>query len=285
MEISNPLRILLLTPPETPILPFITSLLPTPPSTPLLSLPSHLPLSTPYYTASIPLWHDTIPSPSAWLDEWLRTPETPFVVRAVGAWLVVLTKPSTAADLAAVRTLLSAIHAVIRHASPSSSSSADTSYASYGAEDPLMLVVGLPQSKSPSLDIELMGMARVKEVLEANEWEGGDEDGGMLEDLGLGDEEEDRDGEEGFREVAGEVEREMFGMRMAVHGTDEDEDDGGGEERAEELDNDDGGDIEVEELQRMMLRVQAIKDKGAGMQESERKRFAAKAIADIMKSK
>ena len=104
-----------------------------------------------------------------------------------------------------------------------------------------------------------MGMARVKEVLEANEWEGGDEDGGMLEDLGLGDEEEDRDGEEGFREVAGEVEREMFGMRMAVHGTDEDEDDGGGEERAEELDNDDGGDIEVEELQRMMLRVQAIK--------------------------
>ncbi|KAL8729532.1 MAG: hypothetical protein Q9181_004977 [Wetmoreana brouardii] len=49
-------------------------------------------------------------------------------------------------------------------------------------------------------------------------------------------------------------------------------------------DKDVAEDLQVEELEGLMLRMQAIKEKGAGMPEEERKRFAAKAVKEIMKS-
>lgn len=64
------------------------------------------------------------------------------------------------------------------------------------------------------------------------------------------------------------MEREMLGLKMAVHG------DEGSEE---------GGDEGVEELEIMMLRMQAIKDAGADMPEAERRRFTANAVKGVMK--
>lgn len=47
---------------------------------------------------------------------------------------------------------------------------------------------------------------------------------------------------------------------------------------------DDGEDDHVQELESMMLKLQAIKDMGADLPEAERRKFAAKAIRDVMKN-
>ena len=109
-----------------------------------------------------------------------------------------------------------------------------------------------------------MGISRLKEALEAHEWEGDSADD-VPEELDLGS-------EDGFGAEAAQMEREMMGLKTAVNDGGEIEDDG------------DGGDDDVEELENMMLKVQAIKDMGADMPEAERKRFAAKAVRDVMKT-
>ena len=79
----------------------------------------------------------------------------------------------------------------------------------------------------------------------------------ISDDLGL---------EDGFEAEAAELEREMTGLKMAVNGCDE------------------GAEEDVEELENMMLKIQAIKELGTDMAESERRIFAAKAVKDIMKA-
>ncbi|KAI1954056.1 hypothetical protein LOZ57_000401 [Ophidiomyces ophidiicola] len=116
---------------------------------------------------------------------------------------------------------------------------------------------------------ELEGMPRIREVLEANEWamassheDATDLSSSMLEDI--------EEGGLGFE--VGELEREMLGLRMAIER--------GGDDGAEDDFEED--DLQVEQLEALMQRVQAIRDMGAELPESERKKFAAKAIRDIM---
>ena len=114
--------------------------------------------------------------------------------------------------------------------------------------------------------VEKTGISRLLEALEANEWDSGDGevDGDLTEDaLGL---------EDGFGAEAAQMAREMMGLKMAVH-----EEEGLGAAEG------DGGDEEVQELENMILKMQAIKDMGADIPEAERKKFAAKAVRDVMK--
>lgn len=211
------------------------------------------------------------------------------MVQAVGAWAVCFTKARDKADLDVIRNLLTTIHEVVsKHTS-----------SSYITSEPLLLAVGMQQTISPSLEVtneerenlcmecgswewidgeldgkgesnaegkkerndfgEKVGIERLKEALEACEWEGADVDT-VSDDLGL---------EDGFGDEAAQVEREFMGLNMAVNGgegADEGEDEG------------------VEELESMMLKMQAIKDMGADMPEAERRKFAAKAVRDVMKA-
>ena len=119
--------------------------------------------------------------------------------------------------------------------------------------------------------VEKVGIARLKEALEAHEWDagGGDVDVDELEEeLGL---------EDGFGAEAAEVEREMVGLKMAVRRE-------GGKEEVGEEEEEEGADEGVEELENMMLKMQAIKDMGADMPEVERRKFAARAVRDVMKT-
>ena len=109
-----------------------------------------------------------------------------------------------------------------------------------------------------------MGIARLKEALEAHEWEDYDGDN-LSDDLGFGS-------EDGFGAEAEQMEREMVGLNMAIRGGD------GSEENAE------GAEDGVEGLEDMMLKMQAIKDMGADMPDLERRRFAAKAVRDLMRN-
>jgi len=97
---------------------------------------------------------------------------------------------------------------------------------------------------------EPVGIARIKEALEANDWGGGDGDDFQPESLGFGSDEEDNDGV-GFSAEAAEIQREMFGMRKAIYSQSSSQD-------AEEVDGEDE-ELKVEELERLMVKVQVIK--------------------------
>lgn len=118
--------------------------------------------------------------------------------------------------------------------------------------------------------LEKVGIARLKEALEAHEWDAG---GGDV-DVDVDELEEELGLEDGFGAEAAEVEREMVGLKMAVRRV--------GEEDGEE--EEEGADEGVEELENMMLKMQAIKDMGANMPEGERRKFAARAVRDVMKT-
>ena len=222
------------------------------------------------------------------------------MVHAIGAWVVCFRKPRIQDDLNALRTLLSTISSVIEHHNSSS----------YLTTEPVLLAVGMQQTTTPSLEIpteeweelcrecgswewidgtvdgpklkqkekdrnefgEKVGIARLQEALEANEWDAGRGDE-LSDDLGLDD------GDLGFGEETAQMQTEMWGMQSAVREEGREEE---GEEMGDEGDED-VGDKEVQELEAMMLKMQAVRDMGADISEAERRRFAAKAVKDVLK--
>ena len=174
---------------------------------------------------------------------------------ALGAWIYCFRKPVTTQDVDTVKEALKAIADVIEKA---------CGYAG----DTVCLAVAMPQSTTPYLELEKeeweetclehgfeyvdseakgknefgeeMGIMRVEEALKANEWEGGDGEGFDFEgedDFGDFDDGGGLDAEE--REMGAE----LFGMKSAVHGFDDEE----------------GEETQVEELEDLMRRMVAIK--------------------------
>lgn len=104
---------------------------------------------------------------------------------------------------------------------------------------------------------EYQGMRRIREILETHDWAAQDEDadpGGFDEDgleehlLGLDS------GENGFDLEVNELEREMLGLRMAIeHGGD------GVDDQDEYDDEQDDDALQVESLEALMMRMQAIR--------------------------
>ncbi|PYH80875.1 hypothetical protein BO82DRAFT_355100 [Aspergillus uvarum CBS 121591] len=103
----------------------------------------------------------------------------------------------------------------------------------------------------------------------------GNDDDDDLERRLLGLDDEDADGTEaGFNFEVNELEREMVGLRMAIERGSDDyfvEEDEADEE------------LRVDAVEALLLRMRAIKDMSDGLPKTERKRFAAKAVRDIMK--
>ncbi|KAI9816823.1 MAG: hypothetical protein M1827_001468 [Pycnora praestabilis] len=131
---------------------------------------------------------------------------------------------------------------------------------------------------------EPVGVARIKEALEANDWaaDNNDDYGNVL--LGL-DSSDDEGSNGGFGAEAAEVEREVFGMRSAIHSNGEGDEGQESDKDRGDTDFDEGDEeLQVEQLEAMMLRVQAVKDMSAAMPKAARKKFAAKAVDDMMKT-
>lgn len=90
--IPHPRRLLTLSAPHTPLLPFLHHLTRSSPPSPdpstgsLAGLTHEWLLRTPYYTAQIPIWIDEIADPAAWKQDFLR-PEAREVVEVVGGWV------------------------------------------------------------------------------------------------------------------------------------------------------------------------------------------------------
>jgi len=233
-------------------------------------------LKTSYYTAELSFWIDEISDISRWKEEFLK-PEAAEVVAAVGAWIFCFRRPVTTTDISAITETLAAVQEVVQE--------------HVGYEwDGVCIAVAMSQSKTPWLEKsfeewedlcrekgfeyvdsetkgrnefgERVGVERVKEVMEANAWDSGgsDEIKGLEEELGFGgddfgdwDEEAERKLEFGDTFAAEEAEmgREFVGLKMAV-AAEEQDDDGDGV-------GGDSGEDEVEELERIMGKMMAIK--------------------------
>lgn len=104
--------------------------------------------------------------------------------------------------------------------------------------------------------LELLGVARLKEALEANDWDGADdaEGGADLDDFEAGDEAGGDEGSIGFGIDPAEMEEEMAGMKQAIYG-------GGAAGADDEIEDEETGDREIQQLQAMMLKMQAVKGK------------------------
>jgi hypothetical protein len=334
MEIQHPRRILALGAPDSGVLTLLkgkSSSIPSP-STPTFSYLNAKPsldltgsapapqtsttaglshtytLTTKYYTATLPIWIDEIPSVSEWHSEFIK-PEAGEVIAVLGAWIYCFRRPVKKEDLEGVKEALKAISEVIEKASYSGT---------YGGGEAVCLAVAMPQSITPYLDIkkeewedmcqgygfeyidfeekvkggkeknefgEEVGIKRVEEALAANDWEGGEGD-----NMDSGEWEDEVEGE-GLHAEEKEMGVEIFDLKAAIYGL------SGGENETEDGDQK----KQVEELESMMRKMMAIKgmfflwffgcsvgadyftETSEGMPEAERKRFAAKAVNDLMK--
>jgi len=93
-----------------------------------------------------------------------------------------------------------------------------------------------------------MGIERLREALETNDWESNELSEGIAPE-NLDEEDEGGEGSIGFSKEAAEMEMEMFGMKQAIYGGSNDE----------EIGEDEGQDEDVEQLQAMMLKMQAVR--------------------------
>lgn len=194
-----------------------------------------------------------------WRTEFVK-PEAREVVNILGAWIYCFRKPVTHSDLDTIKATMKAIADVIERA---------CGYAG----DQVCLAIAMPQSTTPYLDMsveewddivmehgfeyidfeksgnskndygEKVGVQRAREALEACDWE-------STEGLDFGDEEE-QEPFGGFAAEEAEMNMELFDMKGALHGHDNDGEAGGPSDLDEAK--------EVEELEVMMRKMIAIK--------------------------
>ncbi|OMP83194.1 hypothetical protein BK809_0004575 [Diplodia seriata] len=337
MEISNPRRMLVVGAPDSGVLEFLTDLTTTAPPPPrptptdddaeaeaantttttTAGLTHAWTLTTPYYTATIPIWIDEIAALDAWRADFCG-PEAREVVAAVGAWVYVFRKPSPSSPLSldknaedereqvlrtmdgirkvvesgaglgwdgvclavAVRGraagLVGTSEAVVEGQAAAAAAGGDGGWGVEEWEDAARergFEYVDAEAKGRNEFGEMQGMARVREALEANEWEGDDGAGlSDFEDLEGGEEGSgDEDWSKTFAAEEAEMGMELLGLKTELNGGGDDAD---GEDQA----------AQVDELERMMSKLSGIKDLAAGMPEEQRKKFAAKAVNDLMKS-
>lgn len=101
-------------------------------------------------------------------------------------------------------------------------------------------------------------MRRIRQIIETHDWASDDQSTDVDADLGFDDHLEEQllgldKSSSGFNLEVNELEREMFGLRMAIER--------GGDDGEDEFGDfgDDDGDIKVESMEALMLRMQAIK--------------------------
>lgn len=247
----------------------LTTTAPTPTDTTSLAGLSHTwTLSTPYYTTTLPIWIDEIAHAPSWIAEFLK-PEAAEVVRAVGAWVYVFAKHEgkkeevletmkgiqdvveKGAGLAwdgvclavGVRNkgLVGTSERVVEEGAGEGGWGGFEEWEDAARERGFEYVDA--EMKGRNEFGEQTGMVRVKEALEANEWEGGD-DGGDLDGFGEG-ESDDEDWSKTFAAEEAEMGMEIMGLKTELNG-------------GEGADDEDQA-AQVEELERMMSKLSGIR--------------------------
>jgi alpha- and gamma-adaptin-binding protein p34 len=155
----------------------------------------------------------------------------------------------------------------------------------------------IPLSQYLHIITEKVGIPRVLEALEANDWSQGsldaDSDFGDFEDShtdkmknklpsSVDEDAIQRDDTEGDGDLDPEsldfgFDRADFkGLKKAIWTA-------GGEDGHEQDEEDDLGDDDVQKLERMMLKLQAVRDMSGGLPDEQRKKMAKQAVGEAMK--
>ncbi|KAK4546421.1 hypothetical protein LTR36_002098 [Oleoguttula mirabilis] len=250
-------------------------------------------VKTAYYSAKVPIWVDEIPETEAWKTEFLK-PEAQEVVEAVGAWIYCFTKPRDGTVSEEMEEVMKAIQNIAEE------------HAGYGAET-VMLAVAMPNRQQAETEAsgaspeewddvcmqygfeyidysaqgkndfgEKVGFERLKEALEATAWAAtaDDEDDLTFDELEFDDEDEVG----GFGREEAEMTAELFGMKAALYEDDDDEHETDDAVPPREQAT------QVDDLERMMGKLLAVKERSADLPEAQRKRMAAQAVRDLMNS-
>ncbi|KAK0619752.1 hypothetical protein B0T14DRAFT_537419 [Immersiella caudata] len=333
MEISNPRRILAVSLAESTehlsrVIKDLSGAHPQPSnpqeSSSLAGITHQLPLSTQYYTASVPIWLDVVSSPSEWASSFLA-PEAKEVLDVLGGVLVVFNvgvPPSPSSGGAPegkteTKEFISHVGRVVREGLGGwewdgvllAVGVGDLSKGEEGEEEIDewedvctewgLEFVHVPHTQGSAGEGEgrnefgeRMGVARALEALQANDWGGG---GGGDDEVGeeFGGFVPGEGGDENLGEFDAEsmdfgFDREDFvGLKKAIWSAGREdgmEVDGEGSEAKKGGDEDEEmDDGDVQKLERMMLKLQAVRDRTAGMSEEQRKRIAKQAVGEVMK--
>ncbi|KAI0403711.1 hypothetical protein F4802DRAFT_284119 [Xylaria palmicola] len=323
MEVTNPRRILAVSSTDSAhhlarVIKDITGTPPEQTSTTLAGASHSISLRTAYYTAEVPIWLDLISSPAEWSASFL-SPEAKEVLEVLGGVIVVFALPahSQSEDGNAARELIQQVGRVVREGlggwgwdgvglclGVGEVDDVDA-WEDCCAEAGLEFVQVRSQSTPTRNEFgEKTGLPRALEALEANEWENA-----LANDLGSDFEDIDAelegkkhpDGDGGGSNDAGAFgldpeeldfgfDREDFeGLKRAIWETaNEDGDDitansdeGRQPDQKETDEHLDDGDIQ--KIESMMAKLQAVRDTNAGLPEEQRKRAAAKAVAEVMR--
>ncbi|CAJ2507105.1 Uu.00g082910.m01.CDS01 [Anthostomella pinea] len=299
----------------------LTGTIPEQTSTSLAGSSHNLSIKTAYYTADVPIWIDLISSPSEWAGSFL-SPEAKEVLQVLGGVMVVFSLPvkSDSEEGKAARELIQHVGKVVKDGlggwgwdgvglclgvgEIDDVDEWDDCCAEWGLE----LVQVRTQSVATRNDLgEKTGIPRALEAFQSNDWSNA-----SMDDLGsdFGDFEAEIEAEReshSTKEAGGSKEdvdlnpenldfgfdREDFeGLKRAIWSSGQDDNESSmdgkpststsGKEvvgEAEESIDDD----EIQKIERMMVKLQAVRDTSAGLPEDQRKRVAAKAVAEVMK--
>ncbi|KAH7368833.1 alpha and gamma adaptin binding protein p34 [Plectosphaerella cucumerina] len=307
MDVPNPRRVLALASSDqshilSRVLKDLTGTAPEPTTStstgPSLAGITHmLPLKTAYYTTSVPIWIDLVDEPAEWAETFL-SPEAREVLGVLGGVAVVF--PMDGGDEAAQKLIREAGRVVqeglggwgwdgvglgigVGEGTADAADKWEGLCGESGLE--FVHVRGGEKDKGKNEFGEKMGIARVLEALEANDWaqlddgvgesdgEAGYDDGDVLDPESL---------EFGFDKT------DFEGLKRAIWGLDDEAGEGSAEDGKQKTsdgkqEEDVLGEEEVEKLEVMMRKLQAVRDLSAGMPEEERKRLAARAVGEVMK--
>ncbi|POS81033.1 hypothetical protein DHEL01_v200549 [Diaporthe helianthi] len=308
-----------------------------------------LTLKTAYYTATVPIWLDLITTPPEWADSFLSA-EAREVLDVLGGVVVVFpvsaAAPGTPAAPKQNKDLISAVGRVVKEglggwewdgvglgvgvgevSHPDDLDLWDEACGDAGLEFVHVGSFAVPDGAKNEFG-EKMGIPRVLEALESNEWDSfatDDQDDDELAALGdvtgkqgADDDDDDDDDDGGGTDLDPEnldfgFDRADFeGLKKAIweasaerHGDDGEDSQGIGGSRkpggdpdpaaassraAPNTDDEDGeggddelGDQDIQKVEQMMRKLQAVKDMSAGLPEDQRKRMAAKAVGEVMR--
>ncbi|KAI1103497.1 hypothetical protein F4804DRAFT_309972 [Jackrogersella minutella] len=317
MDISNPRRILAVSLTDstqhlTRVIKDLTGTHPEQTSTSLAGSSHNLSIKTAYYTAEVPIWLDLISSPSEWAGSFL-SPEAKEVLEVLGGLVIVFSLPvePQSDEGKAARELIQNVGKVVKDGLGGWSWDGVGLCLGVGEIDDVDewedfctdLGLEFVQVKNQTITGrnefgEKTGIPRALEALESNDWsQSSDGDlGSDFEDfeaeLGIGKDAEadvkDKNGPDLDPESLdfGFDYEDFAGLKQAIWnaGQENNEDFLDGEpstesnsKNDEELNNE-----EIQKIERMMVKLQAVRDTSAALPEEQRKKVAAKAVAEVM---
>ncbi|KAI1273011.1 hypothetical protein F5Y07DRAFT_378115 [Xylaria sp. FL0933] len=301
----------------------LTGITPEQTSTSLAGASHNLSLKTAYYTAEVPIWLDLISSPSEWSTSFLSPEAKEVLEVLGGIMIVFTLPVHAHSDEGkSSQELIKQVGKVVKDGLGGWSWDGVGLCLGVGEIDDVDLwedccaesgleFVQVRSQSTPSRNEfgEKTGIPRALEALEANDWvsatlsdlgsdfsdidaemeaqkkqrQGADEDPEAVdldpENLDFGFDREDFEGLKRAIWNAGKEDGEDFmnGESSSASATVE------GDKRIAGEAEDSLDDEDIQKMERMMAKLQAVRDTNAGLPEEQRKRAAAKAVAEVMK--